>query len=155
MLKREEMPYRQSTLGIVTNNDGEFLVVKKSSYSDIEWSFPGGGVEDGESPETAVARELEEELLTNNFKIVGKGTQINVYDWPEDVIEVNYNKRGQYFRGQEMAQFFVLFEGRSEDINPGDGLMEVRWVTRESLKSYLIFPNQFDNAEKIINEFIK
>jgi len=42
--------------------DGEILLVK-STYQRIHpWGLPGGGLERGESPETAVIRELFEEI---------------------------------------------------------------------------------------------
>lgn len=154
MLKPEEMPYRQSTIGILVNKQDKFLVVQKSSYKDNEWSFPGGGVDEGETADEAIKRELNEELMTDKFEIVGKSSLRNYYDWSEELIEINYKKRGVYSRGQELTQFFVKFQGENNEVNAGDGIRKVKWVDRKELKSYLIFPGQWENAEKIISEFI-
>jgi 8-oxo-dGTP diphosphatase len=45
---------------IVFDADGRVLVVKEN-YDRHRWSFPGGRVEDGESPEQACVREAREE----------------------------------------------------------------------------------------------
>lgn len=68
---------------ICQREDGKFLVQKEYSYPPDEWlyQFPGGGIEEGESEEKGVQRELAEEAgyqagslmklgkyLTNNRK---------------------------------------------------------------------------------------
>jgi ADP-ribose pyrophosphatase YjhB (NUDIX family) len=46
--------------GIVEDGQGHVLLVRHSYISG--WHFPGGGVDRGEPPETAVVREMEEEV---------------------------------------------------------------------------------------------
>ncbi|GGG73323.1 NUDIX hydrolase [Paenibacillus radicis (ex Gao et al. 2016)] len=52
--------------------DGEILLVKQRVTSDRKWSLPGGRVEQGETLEDAVVREIEEEtgLTTNVSKLL-------------------------------------------------------------------------------------
>ena len=48
----------------VLQSDGKILVGQRLARQShpLKWEFPGGKVEPGESPEQALARELEEEL---------------------------------------------------------------------------------------------
>jgi mutator protein MutT len=155
-MKREELPYRQSTLAIVINKDGKFLVVNKQAYEpDKWWSFPGGGVDEGETPEQAVMRELVEELESDKFEIAGKSKNEYQYEWPDEVIEKTHKEKGKYFRGTQLTQFWVKFSGNEREVKAGDGIRAIKWVTRDELKNYLLFPNQLENAEKVIKEFIK
>ncbi len=48
----------------VIEKDGKFLICKRGAGGNCAflWEFPGGKIEDGESPNQAVIRECEEEL---------------------------------------------------------------------------------------------
>ncbi|MFF2480003.1 NUDIX hydrolase [Paenibacillus sp. NPDC058071] len=52
--------------------DGKILLVKQNVTSDRKWSLPGGRVEQGETLEDAIVREIEEEtgLAANISKLL-------------------------------------------------------------------------------------
>ncbi len=65
---------RNSVTIIAVRKSGEILVQKEYSYPPNEWlfQFPGGGVEDGETLQTAAERELSEEAsLVGELKLIG------------------------------------------------------------------------------------
>lgn len=51
---------RRSCYGLILRKDGKILVVKDRWKPNI-WSLPGGGVEDKESIEEGLRREIQEE----------------------------------------------------------------------------------------------
>ena len=71
------------TCAIIRNEDNEILVVQRGEYTDnaLKWEFPGGKVNEGESFEECIAREIEEELSID-IVICGKlpDTQHNYAD---------------------------------------------------------------------------
>lgn len=66
--------YRVSLKAIIRDESGRVLVTKED---DFAWSFPGGGIEHGETEEEALRRELKEEVLIDvpyDAKPIGVGT---------------------------------------------------------------------------------
>jgi len=51
-------------VGVIVNGDGQILLSRRAadSHQGGLWEFPGGKLEDSEDVQTALARELEEEL---------------------------------------------------------------------------------------------
>lgn len=54
---------RPATFGVncVVEHDGKWLLIR-NTYGDRRWTFPGGGVNRGETAEAAVRREIREEV---------------------------------------------------------------------------------------------
>ncbi len=153
--KRDGLPYRQGVIGIVMDDDGKFLIVQAVIYGENDWRFPGGGIKKNETLENSLLRELEEELGTKGFEIVKKVNFINRYEWPDQLIEREFKKKGTTHRGQEQTSFLVKFKGKKEDIKiqPKE-LRRIKWVEYDELKDHFTFPNQWDNAEKVLREII-
>lgn len=80
------------SLAIVKNDDGEVLIVKRknpeegSSGVKLQWAFPGGVVEDFETPEETAAQETLEE--TGHY--VEAVSLINKRNHPEFPVDISY-----------------------------------------------------------------
>ncbi len=72
-MSKSEPTYQQNVAGIIRHRDGKILICERSAIRGA-WQFPQGGVDDGETPEQALVRELWEEISLDpgDFKIVEK-----------------------------------------------------------------------------------
>src|SRR5216683_184802 len=61
---RRVLPFVTTVVAAVIERGGLILIAQRKSNSRhaLKWEFPGGKVEAGETPESALVRELEEEL---------------------------------------------------------------------------------------------
>jgi 8-oxo-dGTP diphosphatase len=69
MVKNKEPQIRIRAAAIITNKKNELLLVNHVKNGKSYWLFPGGGVEFGEDFETAIKRELKEELCINSAAV--------------------------------------------------------------------------------------
>ena len=109
--------------GAVIDGEGRVLLVRHSYRPG--WWFPGGGVEWGETLETALGRELEEEV---GVRVTGPpvlhGVFANFANFPGDHIAVfvvrQFERQGDYHRRGEIAEAGMFERGRlPQSINPG------------------------------------
>ncbi|BBH24566.1 hypothetical protein Back11_59110 [Paenibacillus baekrokdamisoli] len=49
--------------GIIVQGNSVLMVKQFVQRGDIVWNFPGGGIEENETPEQACLREVKEETL--------------------------------------------------------------------------------------------
>ena len=65
------MKYRSNVAGILRNAKGEILICERLGVPGA-WQFPQGGIDEGETPEQALTRELWEEigLAPTDFEIL-------------------------------------------------------------------------------------
>lgn len=147
-------PFRKGVATIVVDKDNNFLVIQKNGYKDSEWSFPGGGREEGETLEQNLYRELKEEINIDatDLKIVGVSTHKIEYDYPPEMASV---VNGGKYRGQSYDQVIVrLIANKTKLIFTPEEFRRHRWVTANELVDYLIFPNQYQNNKKAIDDVL-
>ena len=110
----DEDGYRPNVASVIINKDNKVLWAKR--VNEDNWQFPQGGIQNGETPEEAMYREVHEEvgLRKNNFEILGRSADWLRYDVPERF--VNSYWQGKY-RGQKQIWFLLKFIGSDDLIN--------------------------------------
>ena len=75
---------------VIERSDRRLLIGqrRRSDTSPLKWEFPGGKVEEGETPETALARELKEELGAVLRKCVPLGRVVHKYAQTPEELEI-------------------------------------------------------------------
>lgn len=70
-MSETENIYRANVAGILRNPRGRILICERLGVPDA-WQFPQGGIDEGETPEQALVRELWEEVgvVAGDFAIV-------------------------------------------------------------------------------------
>jgi 8-oxo-dGTP diphosphatase len=77
---------------IIERSDRRFLIGqrRRDDTSPLKWEFPGGKIEEGETPETALARELQEELGVILEKCVEMGRTRHKYASSPEEFEIRF-----------------------------------------------------------------
>ena len=113
--------YRLGVGMVVVNKDGKVFAGKRSGvnakmvswFLKKPWQMPQGGIEEGETPEEALRRELLEEIgVDKNLEIIGE-----TENWLEYIVPHGLRRKGGYFVGQRQKWFLVKFTGEDSDIN--------------------------------------
>jgi 8-oxo-dGTP diphosphatase len=75
---------------VIERSDRRLLIGqrRRTDTSPLKWEFPGGKVEEGETPEAALARELKEELGATLRKSVPIGRVVHKYVATPDELEI-------------------------------------------------------------------
>ena len=109
---------------IFLNRNNEVLLLLRDNKIDIPfpnmWDIPGGKVEDGESSEQAVRREMLEEMSINNlgeiklFKIItSKNITDNIFwkrlDLNPEEIDLKEGQRIEYFNLERIRKTKLAF----------------------------------------------
>lgn len=107
--------FRRNAGIVVFRADKKVLLCQRSDMED-SWQFPQGGIEEGETPEQAAARELREETSLQGLKRVATLTEAARYRFPPAVI-ASMQKRGFNNAGQDMYWSLFYFDGTDAAIN--------------------------------------
>lgn len=150
----KNLNYRKGTVAFILNNNNEILLVQKNVFKENEWDGAGGGVDEGESADEAILRELREELGSDKFVILKRSRKVDQYLWPKEIIEKRFLELGKTFKGQKRKQFLVKFLGTDSEIKiQKEELRKYKWVKIGELKNYLVFPGYFERIEMVLKEF--
>ncbi len=128
-------PFRLNA-SILARRNGKFLLVRKPREHHA-WQLPQGGVESGESFLEAGLREFQEEVGTDQIKILGE-RGVYFYDWPDNI---EIDPRLEKFRGQEVHIFLADFLADDTAIQLDNAeVVEWKWVDRVELQDLIESP---------------
>ncbi len=148
--------YRPCAGIMLANRDGKIFVGQRSDRpadSDA-WQMPQGGIDDGEEPEDAALRELEEEtgVSRDSVTILARSAEEYFYDLPDELMGKLWKGKWQ---GQRQWWFLLRFQGDDGDINIATHTQEFdswQWVDPAELPG-LIVPFKKRIYEGLIAEF--
>ena len=77
---------------VIERSDRRLLIGqrRRGDTSPLKWEFPGGKVEEGETPEEALARELKEELGVTLKKSAPLGRVVHKYAATPEELEIRF-----------------------------------------------------------------
>jgi 8-oxo-dGTP pyrophosphatase MutT (NUDIX family) len=144
-LDRSKLSYRLGTQAFIVNGT-KILIAQEIRWKDNEWGFPGGKIEDNETSEMTIARELKEEFPENTFKIIKRCPIELKYEWPDEIVLADIKMKGWAYRGQIRQQFLVHLNESDIVSYKADELKNIQWVEIADLDKYLIFPGQLEKT---------
>lgn len=116
-------PWREA-VRVVLRRDDDILLVKHHKLAG--YTLPGGGVEEGESVEQAVRREMREELslCPQDFCIDFVSPRLHYYEYPDD---------DQPYRGQKETVVVATLNSKAQPVKDGHEILKVRFAPVEKI----------------------
>lgn len=148
--------YRPCVGVMLVNPDGKAFVGKRIDNKEGDWwQMPQGGVDEGESADDALLRELGEETgaKAEHVEVLGKLPEELFYDLPD---ELKGKLWGGKYLGQRQTWYLARFTGSDIDIDlkahdPPE-FCEWKWVDPELLPE-LIVPFKREVYQAIVDGF--
>jgi 8-oxo-dGTP diphosphatase len=106
---------------VIERSDRRLLIGqrRRDDTSPLKWEFPGGKMEDGETPELALARELKEELGATLEKCVEMARTRHKYSTMSEELEIR----------------FYAASIRESDVTPHE-FEQIAWTLPRELANY-------------------
>lgn len=126
-MRAEDLPYRPCVGVMILNKEGLVWAGRRIKEGNTEysgspllWQMPQGGIDKGEEPIEAAARELYEETGMTSVTLIEEAPEWYNYDLPADMIGIGLKGK---FRGQKQRWFAYRFSGDESEIqiNPPPG----------------------------------
>lgn len=128
--------YRDTVAAIIINKDKKILMCEHI-WIDNAWQFPQGGIENSESKEEALLRELYEEIGTNKVRVIKEMPKTIKYKFPY------YLKNKYKIDGQRQTYFLVEFFGNDSEIvfdkQEKPEFKEFQWVNYDEPPKKVIY----------------
>ncbi len=146
------LPYRSGVGIMLLNALGDVFVAQRIDMPSDAWQMPQGGIDEGEMPESAAWREMQEETGTRAAVLLAESRIWYRYDLPAELVPQLW--KGQY-RGQEQKWFAFRFTGTDADIAIAGAHAEFsawKWTPVATLPQ-LIVPFKRQLYAELVSEF--
>ena len=124
--------FRAGVGAVILDGTGAILTGRRAKATDNAWQLPQGGIQDGETPEQALYRELGEELHLErqHIRIEATAEEWLVYELPKEYRneKVGWGQVQKWF----LCRLVVARTVATADLQE---LSEIRWVGTEALIS--------------------
>jgi putative (di)nucleoside polyphosphate hydrolase len=135
----KDLPYRPCVGIVLVNARGQIFTGERIDTPGA-WQMPQGGIDDGETPDIAALRELEEEtgLPAETVTIEAQHPDWVLYDLPDHLVGKLWKGR---FRGQKQKWLLLRFHGQDSqiDITKHDHeFARWRWSTADQVLSDIV-----------------
>lgn len=139
---------------MLVNSQGAVFVGQRLDFASSAWQMPQGGIDKGETPQSAAMRELWEEtgVTSELVTLVAESDGWLTYELPLELIPKLWKGR---FRGQKQKWFLMRFLGDDSQI---DITLEPRefsawkWLPPEELVDQIV-PFKRDVYAAVLSEF--
>ena len=111
MIPHEIIVYRPNVAAILQRENGDIFVAERVNIKGA-WQFPQGGIDHGEDAETALFRELEEEIGVKR-ELLSIIQRRDGYRYAFSKGRLKYGIYG----GQEQTYFLCRFAGTDQDFD--------------------------------------
>lgn len=125
-----------NVVGAVVVRDGTILSAQRSPYMSLPgmWEFPGGKVEAGETPQQALRREMEEELLCTVE--IGEHVETTSHEYDFGIVT--------------LTTFYATLIANEPRLTEHS---EIRWIPPQQLKSVEWAPADVPAVDRIMRDF--
>ena len=150
----ERLPYRPCVGVMLVNAQGEVFVGQRIDNPGPAWQMPQGGIDPGESVETAALRELGEEtgIAPDLVRVEAESPDWVTYDLPHELVPKIWGGR---FRGQKQKWVLMRFLGTDDQVNIATDHPEFsawRWIAPADLPGVIV-PFKRQVYEEVLAQF--
>ena len=132
------LPFLIVCAGLVAREDGALLIARRppGGFMPGYWEFPGGKLEEGETPEACLAREIREELGVE--VAIGRIFHVKIHTYPD--------------RRVLLLFYRCAIAPDARPLDHASGGLEHAWAKPSDLSSYQMLPADEEVIGMLIEE---